>query len=66
MSGRVGVSLRMKTVQELVDGGLPLRQPYLGSSFKICESHELLTPIIFLEPNHKLMLEFVALHDELL
>ncbi|MBL8304654.1 MAG: ParA family protein, partial [Ideonella sp.] len=31
----------------------------------IRESHELATPMIHLDPRHKLTLEFIALHDAL-
>ena len=53
-------------VQELIDEGLPVLQPYLSSSVKIRESHEQSLPMIFMEPGHKLSLEYVALHDSLL
>jgi chromosome partitioning protein len=59
-------NLPQRLVQELVDEGLPVLQPYLGASVKIRESHEQSKPMIYLEPGHKLTLEFVALHDALL
>ena len=59
-------NLPQRLVQELIDEGLPVLQPYLSSSVKIRESHEQSSPMIFLEPNHKLTLEFVALHGALL
>ena len=59
-------NLPQRLVQELIDEGLPVLQPYLSSSVKIRESHQQSSPMIFLEPNHKLTLEFVALHDALL
>lgn len=52
-----------RLVQELVDEGLPVLQPYLGASVKIKESHEQSMPMIHLEPRHKLTLDFVALHE---
>jgi chromosome partitioning protein len=52
-------------VQELIDEGLPVLQPYLRSSVRIRESHELSTPMIFLDPSHTLTQEYVALHDAL-
>ncbi len=58
-------NLPQRMVQELIDEGLPVLQPYLSSSVKIRESHEQSLPMIFLEPNHKLTLEYVALHDAL-
>lgn len=59
-------NLPQRLVQELIDEGLPVLEPYLGSSVRIRESHEQGLPMIFLDPNHKLTLEFVALHDALL
>ncbi len=59
-------NLPQRLVQELIDEGLPVLQPYLGASVRIRESHEQAMPMIFLDPNHKLTLEFVALHDGLL
>lgn len=56
-------SLPQRTVQELVDEGLPVLQPYLGASVKIKESHERALPMVHLDPRHKLTREFVALHD---
>ena len=59
-------NLPQRMVQELIDEGLPVLQPYLGASVRIRESHEHALPMIFLDPNHKLTLEYVALHDSLL
>jgi chromosome partitioning protein len=59
-------NLPQRLVQELIDEGLPVLQPYLSSSVKIRESHQQAVPMIFLEPQHKLTHEFVALHDALL
>jgi chromosome partitioning protein len=58
-------SLPQRTVQELIDEGLPVLQPYLSSSVKMKESHELARPMIHLDPRHKLTLEFQALYDGL-
>ena len=57
--------LPQRTVQELIDEGLPVRQPYLSASVKIKESHEMARPMIHLEPRHKLTQEFVALYETL-
>ena len=59
-------NLPQRMVQELIDEGLLVLQPYLGASVRIRESHEHALPMIFLDPNHKLTLEYVALHDSLL
>ena len=58
-------TLPQKVVQELIDEGLPVLQPYLSASVKIKESHEQAKPMIHLDPRHKLSQEFVALHDTL-
>jgi chromosome partitioning protein len=58
-------SLPQRTVQELIDEGLPVLQPYLSASVKIKESHEQAKPMVELDPKHKVTLEFVALYDTL-
>jgi chromosome partitioning protein len=58
-------SLPQRTVQELVDEGLPVLQPYLSASVKIKESHEQARPMIHLDPKHKVTLEFSALYEAL-
>ena len=58
-------NLPRRTVQELVDEGLPVLEPYLSASVRIKESHEQARPMIHLDPGHKLTLEFIALHDAL-
>ena len=58
-------NLPQRTVQELVDEGLPVLQPYLGASVKVKESHERALPMIHLDARHKLTQEFVALHAAL-
>ncbi|MEK8034113.1 ParA family protein [Ideonella sp. DXS29W] len=58
-------NLPQRTVQELVDEGLPVLEPYLGASVKVKESHERSLPMIHLDARHKLTQEFVALHAAL-
>jgi chromosome partitioning protein len=58
-------NLPQRLVQELVEEGLPVLEPYLSSSVKVKESHQLARPMIHLDPRHKLTLELVALHDAL-
>ena len=58
-------SLPQRTVQELIDEGLPVLQPYLSASVRIKESHEQARPMVYLDPKHKLTLEFVALYEGL-
>ena len=57
--------LPARLVQELVDEGLPVLQPYLPQSIKVRESHQLARPMIYLDPRHKLTQALVALHDGL-
>lgn len=58
-------SLPQRTVQELIDEGLPVLQPYLSASVKIKESHEQARPMIHLDARHKVTQEFVALFASL-
>jgi chromosome partitioning protein len=58
-------SLPQQLVQELIDEGLPVLQPYLSASVKVKESHQLSRPMVHLDARHKLTLEMVALHDAL-
>ena len=58
-------TLPQKVVQELIDEGLPVLQPYLSASVKIKESHQQAKPMIHLDRSHKLALEFGALFDEI-
>ena len=58
-------NLPARIVQELVDEGLPVLQPYLPASVKVRESHQQARPMIHLEPRHKLTQALVALHDAL-
>lgn len=57
--------LPQRTVQELIDEGLPVLQPYLSASVKMKESHEAARPMIHLDARHKLTQEFEALHAAL-
>ncbi len=58
-------SLPQRTVQELVDEGLPVLQPYLSASVKIKESHEQSRPMIHLDARHKVTQEFAGLYATL-
>ena len=58
-------ALPQRTVQELIDEGLPVCQPFLSASVKVKESHELSRPMIHLDPRHKLTQEFSALYEAL-
>jgi chromosome partitioning protein len=59
-------NLPQRMVKELIEEGLPVLQPYLPSSVKIRESHELCLPMIYMDPSHKLTQALVDLHAELL
>jgi chromosome partitioning protein len=52
-------------VQQLIDDGLPVLQPYLSASVKIRESHQRAQPMVHLDPRHKLTREFQQLHEAL-
>ena len=58
-------NLPQKVVQELIDEGLTVLQPYLSSSVVIKESHQQSRPMIHLDPRHKLTEEYVALYESL-
>ena len=58
-------SLPQRVVQELIDEGLPVLEPYLSASVRIKESHEAARPMIHLDARHKLTREFVALFESL-
>ncbi len=52
-------------VDELKQAGLNVLTPYLSSSVKMKESHANRTPLIFMEPRHKLSQEFSELFNGL-
>jgi len=56
-------SLPQQMLDELIEEGLPVLPVYLNSSVKMRESHELNTPLIHLDPRHKLTQQFVELHN---
>jgi chromosome partitioning protein len=56
-------NLPRRLVQDLIDDGLPVLQPYLPSSVKVRESHEQSTPMVYLDPGHKLTQALLALHE---
>jgi chromosome partitioning protein len=58
-------NLPQRMVAELIAEGLPVLQPYLPSSVKIRESHEVCQPMVHLDPQHKITQALVALHDRL-
>lgn len=56
-------SLPQQLLDELIGEGLPVLPVYLSSSVKMRESHQACTPLIFLEPKHKLTQQFVELYQ---
>jgi len=58
-------SLPQQMLDELNTEGLPLLPVYLHSSVKMRESHQACTPLIHLDPKHKLSQQFVELHRHL-
>ncbi len=58
-------SLPRRIVDELDQEGLPVLKPYLSASVKIRESHGHSTPMIHLDPRHKVTREYLELHAAL-
>lgn len=58
-------SLPLQILNELIEEELPVLPVYLMSSVKMRESHQVCTPLIYLEPSHKLTQQFVELHAHL-
>jgi len=54
--------LPRRVVEELVEEGLPVLEPYITASVKVRESHEAARPLPFLAPRHKLTEQFEQLH----
>jgi len=57
--------LPQTAVDELKAAGIHVLAPYLSSSVKMKESHASRTPLIYLEPRHRLSQEFVSLYNSL-
>jgi chromosome partitioning protein len=55
-------SLPQQMIDELRAEGLPLLPVHLMSSVRMRESHQACTPLVFLDPRHKLTQQFVELH----
>ncbi|MCY1247764.1 hypothetical protein D9M72_611250 [compost metagenome] len=56
-------TLPQQMLDELVGEDLPVLPVYLMSSVRMRESHQACTPLIFMDPRHKLTQQFVELHD---
>lgn len=59
-------SLPARMVAELRAEGLPILDAPLSSSVRIRESHEAAKPMPYLDPKHKLSIEFNALYQQLM
>ena len=58
-------ALPQQMLAELVEEGLPVIPVYLPASVRMRESHQVSTPLIFLDGRHKLTQQFMALHDHI-
>ena len=54
--------LPQRVVDELVEEGLPVLEPYITSSVKVRESHEAARPLPYFAARHKLSEQFEGLH----
>ena len=54
--------LPRRLVDELIDEGMPILEPYLSASVKVRESHEAARPLPYLARSHKLTEQFEALY----
>jgi len=57
--------LPQQAVEELEKAGFTLLKPYISSSVKVKESHATHTPLVFMDPKHKITLEFIELYRSL-
>ncbi len=57
--------LPQQLVDELVEEGLPVLEPYISSSVKVRESHHAAVPLVLLDPSHKLAVEFEELFSSI-
>jgi chromosome partitioning protein len=62
---QVTANLPRKIVSELLEEGLPVLDTCLSASIKIRESRERALPLVYLDPRHKLTMQFQTLHQEL-
>lgn len=57
--------LPAKLVDELQREGFPLLRPFLGTSIKVRESHQMAKPLVLMAPAHPLARAFVELYEGL-
>jgi chromosome partitioning protein len=55
----------VRIVEELKAEGQPILDPALSSSVRVKESHELRTPMVLLDPSHRVTKEYLSLYDRL-
>jgi len=55
-------ALPQQMIDELLAEGLPVLPVHLMSSVRMRESHQVCTPLIHLDPRHKLTQQFIELH----
>lgn len=58
-------NLPRQLVEQLIEEGLPVLNAMISPSVKVRESHSEAKPLIHYVPNHKLTIEFLALHAEI-
>jgi chromosome partitioning protein len=54
-----------RAVAELSAAGVPVLEPFVSMSVKVRESHSAKTPLVLMEPRHKISQEFVGLYSAL-
>jgi chromosome partitioning protein len=57
--------LPQQAVDELVEANFKMLKPFISSSIKVKESHASHTPLAFLDPKHKVTLEFIELYENI-
>ena len=62
---QVNARLPQRVVDELIEEGLPILEPFISSSVKVRESHEAAKPLPYMARSHKLTKQFEALHTEI-
>ena len=57
--------LPQQAVDELKAAGLMVLEPYISSSVKVRESHQIRVPLVFMDARHKLSLQFSELYKNI-
>ena len=58
-------NLPQQAVDELAEVGFNVLKPFISSSVKVKESHAMHTPLVFMDPKHKVTQEFVELYQSI-